>query len=49
MALSGHADLLRRAVREQPADWIVAHAEDVRGHVAAIEAALRDRQAILSL
>ena len=49
MALSGHADMLRRALRDQTPDWIVKHAEDVRAHVAAIDSALQDRQSILSL
>ncbi len=49
MALSGHADMLRRALQDQPPDWIVQHADDVRARVAAIAAALQERQAILGL
>ena len=49
IGLSGHAESLRRAVCDQAPAWLVEHAEDVKSHVAAIEAALADRQAILSL
>ena len=49
MALAGHAELLSRTLRDQGADWILQHADEIKGHVAAIESALRDRQAILSL
>ena len=49
MALTGHAETLGRSLREQSPNWIVQHAEQLRRHVATIEAALRDRQSILSL
>lgn len=49
MALSGHADALARSLREQSPDWIVRHIEELRRHIAVIDAALRDRQSILSL
>jgi len=49
MALLGHAEALSRGLREQSPDWIVQHAEDLTKHVAVIDAALRDRQSILSL
>ena len=48
-ALAGNAELLSRTVRDQPPEWLAANASMVKGHVAAIEASLRDRQAILSL
>ncbi len=49
MALVGHADLLKRTVRDQPPEWLVAHAGEVKAHVGAITAALSERAAILNL
>ncbi len=49
MALTGHADALRRMLDGQAADWVVQQGAAIKAHVAAMDAALRDRQSLLGL
>ena len=49
MALTGQAESLRRAVLGQSPDWIVEHVPELTACLAAIDAAVASRQAILDL
>lgn len=49
MALAGTAEELRRLLKGQPPDWIVANADGLRAKVAAVDDELGKRQALLGL